>query len=74
MTDSKTPTLLGKIYYPPKPEVLDRYAQALTEALEAKDGKRSVTTEVLHGLTEFLKVTTTIYANHLNRHSLEKNL
>ncbi len=62
----------GVIYCPPKPAVLAKYAEAVCEALEQKYGKGYLNTEVLHGFREFLRVTATVYANHLSRKSQEQ--
>jgi hypothetical protein len=72
MNEPKFTVKPGVIYYPPKPEVIEKYAETVCEALEQKHGKGYLNTEVLHGFSEFLKVTATVYANHLTRKSREK--
>lgn len=63
----------GVIYYPPKPEVLEKYAEAVCETLEQKYGKGFLDNEVVQGFGDFFKVVTKIYANYLSRKSQEQN-
>ena len=60
------------IYVPPAPEVIEKYARDVCEALEQRYGGNHTKSEVITGFTAFLKEATKIYANHLTRKHKEQ--
>jgi len=55
------------VYCPPKPEVIEKFANRVCQELARQHGEQFARSEVIDGFTDYLKLAARIYANHLNR-------
>jgi len=55
-----------KIYYPPKPEFLDKYSLDVCKGLTKKHGSDYYTTEFISEFTNFVKLVVKVQVKHLN--------